>query len=77
LKTTAFSDVFITPFTRKVYEDGNLQKWADKGLYSCSRVVSILRVKMGLFWGCHVTLPQLLFAVVLFATLWLFPAYNY
>jgi len=28
----AFSDVFVTPFSRKVYEDGNLHKWASSCL---------------------------------------------
>jgi hypothetical protein len=29
LKTIAFSDVFVTPFSSKVYEDGNLYKLVD------------------------------------------------
>jgi len=44
-----FFDVFVTPFSAKVYEDGNLQKWADKGLYSCTMVVVVDRRKLGHF----------------------------
>jgi len=54
LKTIAFSDVFVTPFSRKVYEDGNLQKLEDKGLYSCMLVVAADRRNLRLFEGlCH------------------------
>ena len=52
--------------------DGYFQKWADKGLYSCILVVWILRVKIGPFCGWNVALSQLMFWVVLLATLWLF-----
>lgn len=43
LKTIAFPDVFVTSFSIMVYEDGNLQKLADKGLYSCIVVELLYR----------------------------------
>ena len=44
LKTIAFSDVFVTPFSRKVYEDGNLHKLADNRFSGCNAVVFFLRL---------------------------------
>jgi len=52
----------------------NFQKWGDKGLYSCTLVVAVLRVKIGSFWCCYVTSQQLLILAVLLATRWLFLA---
>jgi len=78
LKTIAFSDVFVTPFPRKVYEEGNLQKIADKGLYSCSSVVGADERKLGhfgvavsLFYSCR--LRQ--FCSPLFSFFWLVPGF--
>jgi len=50
-------------------------EYVDKGVSGCSLVVLVLRVKIGLFWCCYVTLPQLLFAAVLLATFQLLPAF--
>jgi len=49
-------------------------KKVDIGLSSCILVVAVLRVKIGPFGGCNVTLSQLQFSAVLLATLRLFPA---
>jgi len=45
------------------------QNLAGNGLYSCSWVVSVLRVKMWLFYKYHVTLSRLLIVAVLLAIL--------
>ena len=70
-----FSDVLVTPFSSKVYEDGNLQKLADKGLYGCSSVVGADGRKLRLYKRlCHSFTASVL--AVLLATLrplkWLF-----
>ena len=49
LKTIAFPDVFVTPFSSKAYEESNLQKWADKGISGCRAVVGADRRKWGHF----------------------------
>jgi len=49
LKTIAFSDIFVTPFSRKVYEDGNLQKLVDKRVSGCRAVVGADGRKLGHF----------------------------
>ena len=50
-----FPDVFVTPFSCKAYEDGNLHKLADKGLCSCTLVVAVNRRNLDLF-GAAVSL---------------------
>ena len=40
---------------------GILEKLADKDLYSCTLVLEILRLNIGLFLGCNATLHLFLF----------------